>query len=361
MKFCAYLLSLSFILNFAYASEDCPENFKSNKLTLMSYNIENLFDLKHDRGKEDWSYLPMTQKMSDERVFNYCEGLYGFFRRFCFEVDWNQENLQTKVTNLSRVIFKAQSQEGPDILMVQEVENIHALEALANKLNEKLPHCAKKYTTVTLLEGPDERGIDTGAISKYPVSKARSHEIDLSEIDPNEKTRDILEVKFLVGKHSVTVFNNHWPSQGNPDTHRLKASEVLLKKAYEASQNSDLVVALGDFNSLKDDSPHGIKQNITPHFHDAEKEKRIRGYSVFEGTHYFRGNWSSLDRIFVFKSSLKNSSLIPLWNSFKIHKPGFALIYDQRHSKLKPMRYSAFQMTGFSDHLPITQSFFIQD
>ena len=33
---------------------------RASDLTLMTFNVENLFDLRHDEGKNDETYLPKT-------------------------------------------------------------------------------------------------------------------------------------------------------------------------------------------------------------------------------------------------------------------------------------------------------------
>ncbi|MCB0371098.1 MAG: hypothetical protein KDD45_17185, partial [Bdellovibrionales bacterium] len=37
---------------------------KKNDFSVMTYNVENLFDNQHDIGKQDQTYLPISQKMN---------------------------------------------------------------------------------------------------------------------------------------------------------------------------------------------------------------------------------------------------------------------------------------------------------
>ena len=34
----------------------------------MTYNVENLFDTKHDEGKDDYTFLPLSFKRTSEEV-----------------------------------------------------------------------------------------------------------------------------------------------------------------------------------------------------------------------------------------------------------------------------------------------------
>ena len=45
-----------FILNSAYSAD----------FTIMTYNVENLFDAVHDEGQNDWEYLPKEHPLKRE-------------------------------------------------------------------------------------------------------------------------------------------------------------------------------------------------------------------------------------------------------------------------------------------------------
>ena len=47
----------------------------SQVISVMTYNLENLFDTLHDKGKEDWTYLPLAVKKSSQVVQDYCRSL----------------------------------------------------------------------------------------------------------------------------------------------------------------------------------------------------------------------------------------------------------------------------------------------
>src|SRR5690606_13257374 len=130
-------------------------------------------------------------------------------------LDWSQEVVSAKMRNLGRVVKAAMKGAGADILVFQEVENKSILTEFVNK---ELKGMGYKY--ISLIEGDDSRGIDVGMVSRYPIVKEQLHKISFGH---NQKlnTRGILEATFKVEGKLITVFGNHWPSQGNPDSHRV--------------------------------------------------------------------------------------------------------------------------------------------
>ena len=221
------------------------------------------------------------------------------------------------------------------------------------------------YKYFSLIEGPDIRGIDIGMISKYPIIKQKYHNIDITSYS-SRPTRGILEVVYKIGNKKLTVFGNHWPSQRNKDETRLIASQLLNKIALKS--NSDIVVATGDFNTKDDDSPNGLKLNIHPIFTDVELYTRSRVKVLAPGTHFYRGDWSSLDKIFILKSSLSLKKVTILHNDFEIIYKNFMLTsknwFNQNTrttevNKDIPFRFNPLTGRGYSDHLPIVAKFSI--
>lgn len=350
------------------------------RVSLMTYNLENLFDTIHDKGKEDWTYLPLSYKRSHPEVIQYCKSLKNkYYRKTCLKLDWSQETFRKKVEQLSKVIRSFDNGKGPDILVVQEVENLNALTQLKN-----IGLAGMGYQTVVVLEGPDKRGIDVGLISRFPLAEPpKIHIVDLSEVDPSEgyfskKTRGILEVTLQIGESKVTVFGNHWSSQGNIDQARMVAAKTLYKAVL--SQKNHPVIATGDFNTLPDDSPHGINEYLLDDaravsFLDSEKERVGEGQwpHLPAGSHWYRGHWNSLDRIFVLKSAVDRREQCQIknclevdWSSFDFYRPEFILrtltIYnpDEREEVTYdnvPWRFDPKTGEGYSDHAPVVVKF----
>ncbi len=344
------LFVLIFITQFAFASSK-----KSVTLSVMTYNLENLFDTEHDLGKNDWTYLPLDFKNSSKEVQAYCSNVSNrYYQRNCFQLDWSEVVLEQKIQNLAKVITNVPGGRGADVIVFEEVENIHALRYL---VKNGLKGLGYKY--ISLIEGPDSRGIDIGVIAKYPILSSKYHEINLRPYS-TRTTRGILEVNIKVGKYKVAVFGNHWPSQANPDETRIIVAKTL-KNAAKRSR-ADLVLAMGDFNTSDDDELNGIKKHILPYFYDVESLAR-RQYKVSaKGTHCFRGNWESLDKIFILKNSLRAKRISIDLATFEIIKRDFMLrdstwvdreTGDVTTYKNIPYRFNPETGQGYSDHLPV--------
>lgn len=344
------------------------------KISVASYNAENLFDEKHDEGKNDWTYLPLKVKRKSTEVQKYCERLRNYYYRFnCLNLDWSIKNLHVKLHQLARVIKVMDNGSSPDIVVFQEVENLRVLKMLRDVALR-----GEGYKEVVLVEGKDSRGIDVGILSKFPiVGKAKLHKVDLAPHFPNRTktptTRPILDATFKVHGSKLRVLGNHWPSQSHDDETREIAAETL----YDAVRYSKVpTVALGDYNTHPSDRPHGINlwlhdQSAKKFFYDAEREAFGDPYPFVKGgtrgTHHYNGKWTSLDKIFVLQNSFKNSCsrykcLKPLWNSFKIIKKRF-MVHDVTYRDPEtgdqvthydvPKRFDAESGQGFSDHLPV--------
>lgn len=337
-------LTLVFTLLFAFGAQ-------AKNLSVMSYNVQNLFDTLHDEGKEDYTYLPLKVKQASEEIQAYCKSLeQESWQLSCLNTDWSEKALTQKIKNLAKVIKKYKLGCGADVLVLQEVENKRVLKQLV-----EIGLKGKGYKYISLIEGPDSRGIDVGIISKYPIVNEKLHLVDLEGVA--KETRGILQVDIKVGGKIVTVFGNHWPSQHNPAIARYQAAKTLKEAASKLT--SDIVLAAGDFNTLEDEAPNGIKEVILPEFYDVEQEALNRWRRLFAGTHWYAGHWSSLDRIFILKD-IKNAK--PKYRSFKILAKRFMFgpaKWTNRDTgavtyyKGVPQGFSTRTLKGYSDHLPI--------
>ena len=353
------LLASVLVLLFSLSAFSSGSNAKRTTLSVMTYNLENLFDTKHDKGKKDWTYLPLKVKNSSAEVQAYCNGLSNeYYKKSCLGLDWSNSVLRKKIKNMAKVILSYNKGKGADIVVFQEVENLNVLKMLVSKGLRN-----KGYSYITLFDGPDSRGIDVGMISKYPVKSQKYHTINLAP-HSTRSTRGILEVNYKVGHKSVTVFGNHWPSQANPDEARVIASNVL--KDATANSKSDLVIATGDFNTSSDDALNGITLNVLPIYEDVEVQGRRMSNVVADGTHWWRGNWESLDKIFVAKKSLTKKGISVNYSAFDIVYLPFMvkdLEWQDRDtgntniSENIPARFDPLTGSGFSDHLPVAVEF----
>lgn len=317
---------------------------EAKTLKVMQYNVENFFDTKFDSGTSDYTYLPLTVKKTLPNHSKLCKqmGSQNFVRE-CLNLDWNELKFNHKAQNVAKVIRSFDTTEsGADIVILQEVENLNVLDAIIAQGLSNLGYVSK-----VLIDGDDDRGIDVAVISKFPVISAERHPILIN--GTRLDTRGILEVHLNVDGKKVVVFANHWPSQSNPTAQRVASAEVLSERA--ESVNADLIIAAGDFNTLSSESPYPF--NSLKNFDDAEAEARRLGVKMNGGTHYYQGEWSSLDHIFIHRNSTMTSN----FQKFQILDRSFLLRKDSRSGDMIPYRSNHQNGEGFSDHLPMGMEF----
>lgn len=327
--------------------KNIPEDIKT--ISIMEYNVENLFDTVHDEGKEDYTYLPRADKQTPE-IQAYCNAQTSSSRKKdCFNLDWNQTVLDEKLKRIANTILQYKN-KGADILMFEEVENLNVLTQLRDKF---LPD----YRTVSLIEGQDERGIDVGVISRFPLAKpANLHEIEFAAdgaipLEWPPKTRGILEVPLkLENGDTLTAYVVHFPSQSNPVSWRIDATRTLLK-LLARHNDQEPFVAGGDFNIPKEeDATTGLYSKVM-----AEKVlvSHLVGCQSCDGTYFYKNSWSFLDALLFPKSFLAKGSKYQLnVNSIAVLKGG----QYQVNNKGVPVYFNPYNLNqplGVADHLPM--------
>lgn len=305
-------------------------------VSLMQYNVENLFDTEHDEGKNDWTYLPLVYKNSNAEVQEACNQQDNdYYVKECLSLDWNANFLKKKIIAISNVV-KAYDETGtgPDILVIEEVENLNVINQL---IQTGLSNLGYKY--VSIIEGEDERGIDVALISKFPIKSSNLYPLK------GLKTRGILETEIQVGKSILTIYANHWPSQSNPVEARINSAKMLEELAQKNKAHA--ILAMGDFNVTAEDSPNPFSN--LKNFIDTQEVARGMNPELHFGSHFYRGKWSFLDRIFVHKNSKDKVD----YKSFQVIKRPFMLKKDNYTGEWVPNRFNFKTGEGFSDHLPL--------
>lgn len=326
---------------------------EARTFSLMAYNAENLFDTVHDPGKRDYTYLPLKVKNASSEIQQKCKSIENdFYRELCLTLDWNRSVLDNKIQNLAKVILSYNGGRGPDILILEEVENERVLSLLGRKLRRQ------GLRWMSLREGPDERGVDVAIVSRFPIINEKLHVVDLEGVA--KKTRGILQADIAVGSRKVSVFANHWPSQSNPPRARLIAAQTLVQAAL--ASDADFIVAGGDFNTKKEDDPNGINIVVRPHFWLAEEKAKESGFDPGRGSHWYKGEWTFLDKIMVAKNP--KSPVKPLFSAFKAYRRPWMmkeLVWNddagESQKDVVPARYDSETGEGYSDHLPLVMRF----
>ncbi|MFN0074982.1 MAG: endonuclease/exonuclease/phosphatase family protein [Prosthecobacter sp.] len=164
-------------------------------------------------------------------------------------IEWRRDLFQAPmIQNTGRVITAAHA----DVLCLVEVENRPVL----RRFNETILGVAQ-YPHAMVIDGNDERGIDVGVMSRFPIVDMRSHVDDPDAVTKRPVfSRDCAEFEIDVpGSRKLWILCNHFKSRGygskadNDAKRKRQAARVveILKRFDLAKQ---WVVVAGDLNEL---------------------------------------------------------------------------------------------------------------
>jgi len=322
----------------AYAQIGNYQN--DNFFTIVSYNVENLFDTIDDPNKLDNEFLTSSESL------------------------WDTEKYTKKVKDLANVIGAINKNELPEIIGLVEIENSLVLNDLINASVLK----SGNYSIVHH-NSPDERGIDVALLYRNGEFKYISDKIIPVNFDfePATKTRDILYVKGRIGENEdLHVFVNHWSSrrdgQDISEVKRVYSAKLLRQEVdsiFKKDKNAKIVI-IGDFN----DEPINKSLNetllATNNSHPKNQHELFNlmynKHLLGLGTYNYRGNENMLDNIIVSQALLNSPG------KYEVSKDGGQIfqqrwmMYDNvKTGSLTPNRtYSGTKyLGGVSDHLPV--------
>lgn len=317
------------------------------------YNLENLFDTRHDKGKNDYEYLPEGKNQ------------------------WTDVKYNKKLHNMAKVIKAMAKDNGRyhTILGVSEVENRRVLEDLVNceeirDANYQIVH----------YDGPDRRGVDVALFYKpeqftFIESESIPFTFEGSQVkftmnkeaQDNFRTRDILMVRGTINGEMFAFFVAHLPSRigGKGQDLRCRGAEIIRKRSIEIEKEFPgiKIVVMGDMN----DNP--TDDSMTKFIGAKEKQEEVGEYEFFSpfismfkagyGSLAYQGAWNIFDIILVNKALFKNKGGLTIQ---KINKKGYyARIYNAAFitNQKGPYKNTPFRtfaggtfMNGYSDHYP---------
>jgi len=297
-----------------------------SSLTVMTFNVQNLFDNIDDPGKDDKAYLPLAAKQNDAHIAACKEITVDSWRDECLHLDWSDAAIDHKLDVLAATIRQVGGGAGADIITI---------------------------------EGTDARGIDVAILSRLPLAnEPQLHPLALPDFPEREgDTRGVLQATFVLPDNSLlTTFAVHFPAPFHPTEMRVAAYEHLAS-LLDALPDDHHAFAAGDFNTTsKEDKREGLLDAFArPHWtlaHDV-------GCGECDGSYFYQrdSSWSFLDMIFFAPARGAKTTAQIRGDSVRI-----ANSHPPQVSKIgTPERFRSDTGTGVSDHWPMTATIeFIQ-
>lgn len=338
-------------LAYALVSLSCtPTCLPSTEgITILSYNVQTLFNNRVD-GTEYEEYNPAIG-------------------------DWNSQKYELRLRRLAQTLLSGPA-EFPDIILLQEIEDITVLEELWKGYLAR-----EGYTFYIASEG--ESATEVGLIARFSPILVATHRGTL-------EGRAIMEYVFAFPWGDLVVFNNHWksklPDSQETEVIRIAQAKTLLtqiERIRSESPESAIVVA-GDFNESYRENllvPYqtalslgegGIIEVYNPQeglvIDEGSQKQRDQEYPIqgdltqksttqerlyspwcllqSGGSYYYQGAWERIDQ-YILDSTLFDGKGLE-YEDFRVVDKEFLL--NQRGA---PNRWNLATLQGYSDHLPI--------
>ena len=315
-------------------------------ITVMTFNVQNLFDNIDDAGKDDKAYLPYAAKQNDAHK-TACEVIeVESWRDECLNLDWSNAAIDRKLHVLAQTVRQVNNGRGADIITLQEVENASILNRLREEYLGDLG-----YKPAILIEGTDARGIDVAMLTKLPLENApQLHPLKLTGFPGREAdTRGILQATFKLDNGSLlTVFSVHFPAPFHPTGMRAAAYQHL-SNLLAGLPNNHHAFAAGDFNTTSSEDEHEnmLDRYARPYWtlaHDV-------GCGDCDGSYFYHrdSSWSFLDMILFSSARGAKTTAQIRGDSVQIANRFQPQINDSK----APARFRAAEGTGVSDHWPM--------
>ena len=335
------VLAVTFLIFF------CFRVFGQTNFRVMFYNVENLFDIFDEPGKNDSDFLP--------------EGT----------MHWTAGRYKNKLNNIAKVITSAGEWETPALVGLCEVEN----EKVIKDLTQNSPLRKMDYRYV-ITNSSDTRGIDVALLYQREKFKYLEHKYYAIRFPHNARkyTRDILHVTGQVSaRDTLDVFVCHFPSrragEKESEADRLFVASVLKTKTDSLTfiRKNACILIMGDFNDEPSNrsiseilkaqpvSNNIIRQNLYNLFASFEKKKNT-------GSYKYQREWNMLDQIIVSGTLIAGDrSIRMLPHTATIFYRDFMLTEDKTNGGKRPKKtyHGRKHEGGYSDHLPVFIDFVV--
>ncbi len=322
-------------------TNDSSSCIPSDKLFIAFWNVENLFDAESAERPDK------LRKILSKDI-----------------AGWDDDLLDLKLRQLSRVICSMNAGTGPDILGVCEVENRNVLIKLTAKI---VSEGGRKYQ-VAHADTNDNRGVDVAFLYDPDIAGTSPDKMFQHWIIKRYATRELFQVNFAIGGRTIVVVGNHWPArtagQYESEPYRMTAGETLsycVERIQQELGDDVAIIVLGDFN----DEP--FNRSITEYALSINDRRRVMDgknpyllnlmwptLAAGVGSHVYEGQWYMLDQIMVSRGIVNGNCGWQLQGDAQIE----AVALMSYPKKIGPRRFgiksSERDTAGFSDHYPVS-------
>ena len=311
------MLCLLSLLAFALCAQE--------RVRLVSYNVENLFDCVDDTLTNDNEFLPEATR------------------------HWTPYRYWQKLHAVSRAIASIGGDRAPDFVALCEVENDSVMPDLT---------CRSPLRTVgydyLMTSSADPRGIDVALMYKPTTFRPFAHQ-SLS-LPFGQHLRDVLLVSgHLHTGDTLDIFVCHLPSRLNGRKSAQLRGDVVesICMAIDSvclARTTPRIVVMGDFN----DTPQS--KALYPL---AERAGMTCVTDGLGGSYRYKGKWEQIDHVYLSSALLRregDSTALHLsprgaWN----FEADFLVEPESLYGGYRPLRtYNGMRYVGgTSDHLPV--------
>lgn len=328
-------------------------SWSAQRITVMSWNVQNLFDAEHDAGKDDYEFLPKSHPLKDKGCRETSRESY---LQSCLSTDWTREKLIVKYGQIKKY-FQTLNKK-PEVLALVEVENIQVVQELAQILG---------YSGAVISHWDDRRGLNVGLLFNQTQGLRYKTTKSFQVLEGNRR-RPVFQVAFELNQKPLHIYVNHWTAGVEMQQPHPIARALRTHIEAEASifRTPPFSVVLGDFNVRDPDYKIALIPLLDPSWYlrliDLDPMSRQYGVVNPAGSYYFypENNWNMFDRILVSRHFFADLGLkIPI-NRFKVDA-SISKSVRQRDGSIVdgvPVRYNHNELdpakAGLSDHFPVS-------
>ncbi|HCC70270.1 MAG TPA: hypothetical protein DEQ09_03845 [Bacteroidales bacterium] len=330
LRICFNLVYLLIFPLLTIAQNKLPE-----QITLLFYNVDNMYDITDDQGNDDNDYHPASLKA------------------------WDEKRYDLKIKNIAENISLAGDFKRPDLIGICGVENKKVINDIINDRRLR-----RDDYSIHMI---DLAGTDVALLAKKDILNVK--DMQLIEIDTTFLGRNngfhynILYINaFVKGLGKCHFYLNDWPGIENnsraPENLRIGAA-IALRKSIDEIFNFERdakIIIMGTFNDEPTNRSLMTVLNATNKRHNIDHRDL---YNLYYDTHninnmgtvFINDTWQMWDQIIV------SSSLIRDRNGYHIEYSSgmiFNPAKDNKERSKPASTYDGDNYTGCtSSHLPV--------